>query len=258
MSAIASENSTSQYVLVLGASGGIGMAFVRQFLADANTIRVYATYRSRAGAGSLFDLAAAHGDRLRLLPLDLTVESEIEATLATVRQDCGRLHNVVNCVGFLHDKHQQPEKSLRHINAENLARYFQINSISAILLAKHLQPLLRHDERSVFANLSAKIGSIGDNALGGWYGYRASKAALNMLMRNVAIEYRRVCPNAIVVMLHPGTTDTRLSEPFQRNVPPEKLFTPERTVTQLLSIVNKLTPVESGSFFSWDGQRLPW
>lgn len=258
MSTIASETSTNQYGLVVGASGGIGLAFVRQLLADAGTTRVYATYRDRNRADALFDLAAAHGNRLRPLPLDLTDEREIDATLARVRQECDRLHTVINCVGFLHDERQQPEKSLRHIKAENLARYFQINSISAVLLAKHLQPLLRHEDRSVLANLSAKIGSIGDNALGGWYGYRASKAALNMLMRNVAIEYKRVCPQAIVAMLHPGTTDTRLSEPFQRNVPPGKLFTPERTVTQLLAIINNLTPADSGSFFSWDGQKLPW
>lgn len=258
MSAIANKMPVQRHALVLGASGGIGMAFVRQLLADASIVRVCATYRNRALAEPLLALTATQGDRLQVLPLDLTQETEIEAALATVREGSGRLHTIVNCVGFLHDERQQPEKSLRHIKAENLARYFQINSISAVLLAKHLQPLLRHDERSVFATLSAKIGSIGDNAIGGWYGYRASKAALNMLLRNVAIEYKRVCPQAIVAMLHPGTTDTRLSEPFQRNVPPGKLFSPERTVTQLLAIINNLTPEESGSFFSWDGQKLPW
>lgn len=258
MSILANNPAAAQRALVLGANGGIGLAFVEQLLADPSIARIHATYRDRAKADRLFALAAASTDRLRILPLDLTQETEIEAAIATVRQDSDRLHLVINCVGFLHDGQQQPEKSLRHIKAENLARYFQINSISAVLLAKHLQPLLRHEERSVFANLSAKIGSIGDNFLGGWYGYRASKAALNMLMRNVAIEYKRTCRNAIVTVLHPGTTDTRLSEPFQRNVPPEKLFSPERTAAQLLAIIHRLTPEESGSFFSWDGQELPW
>ena len=258
MSATANATLARHYALVLGANGGIGCAFVNQLLTDPQIVRVYATYRDRATASALFELAAAHGERLRVLALDLTVEAEIEAAIAKIREDCDRLHLAINCVGFLHDERQQPEKSLRHIKAENLMRYFQVNSISAVLLAKHLQPLLRHNERSVFASLSAKIGSIGDNFLGGWYGYRASKAALNMLMRNVAIEYKRVCPNAIVTVLHPGTTDTRLSEPFQRNVPPEKLFSVERTATQLLDIINRLTIEESGSFFSWDGQKLPW
>ena len=119
-------------------------------------------------------------------------------------------------------------------------------------------PLFRHQEGSIFASISAKIGSIGDNRLGGWYGYRASKAALNMFMRTTAIEYSRRCPKTIVVTLHPGTTDTNLSLPFQKNVPPEKLFSVERTVTQLLEVMSSLGLKDSGHFFSWDGSRLPW
>ena len=144
------------------------------------------------------------------------------------------------------------------INSDNLLRYFQINSIGAILLAKHIMSLLRHKEDSIFANISAKVGSIGDNRLGGWYGYRASKAALNMFVKTISIEYSRRCPKTIVVALHPGTTDTRLSQPFQKNVPPEKLFSVERTVTQLLSVMSGLDISNSGEFFSWDGQNLPW
>jgi NAD(P)-dependent dehydrogenase (short-subunit alcohol dehydrogenase family) len=152
----------------------------------------------------------------------------------------------------------QPEKSLRQIDSEQMLRYFQVNSVSAVLWAKHLQPVLKKSDQAVFANISAKVGSIGDNQLGGWYGYRASKAALNMLMRNVSIEYRRTCPQAIVVVLHPGTTDTNLSQPFQRNVPPEKLFSVERTVNQLLVVIDNLSIQDSGEFFNWDGQKLPW
>ena len=119
-------------------------------------------------------------------------------------------------------------------------------------------PLFRHDERSILAAISAKVGSIGDNQLGGWYGYRASKAALNMFMRNIAIEYRRTSPRTIAVVLHPGTTDTRLSQPFQKNVPAEKLFSVDRTVTQLLEVIENLEEGDSGQFFSWDGSPLPW
>ncbi len=246
------------YAWIVGASGGIGLAFVRRLLGNAEVAKIFATYRNRDAAEPLFELAALHGDRLQILALDLTEEAAIVAAVAAIHEQTDRLHLIVNCVGFLHDERQQPEKSLRHIKAENLLRYFEINSISAVLLAKHLQPLLRHDERSVFATISAKIGSIGDNFLGGWYGYRASKAALNMLMRNVAIEFKRVCPRAVVTVLHPGTTDTRLSKPFQANVPPEKLFSGDRTAAQLLAVINGLGAEQSGCFFSWDGRPLPW
>jgi len=190
--------------------------------------------------------------------MDITDELQICGCVEQIRTKTNKLHLVVNCVGLLHEGTLQPEKSLKQLNSENLLRYFQINSIGAVLLAKHLLPLLRHQERSVFATISAKLGSIGDNELGGWYGYRASKAALNMFMRTVAIEYRRSCPKTLVVTLHPGTTDTRLSRPFQSNVPVEKLFLVERTIEQLLTVIEQLQESDSGQFFSWDGSRLPW
>ena len=151
-----------------------------------------------------------------------------------------------------------PEKSLRQINAENLIYSFQVNSIGAVLLAKHLMPLFKKSQRSVFASISAKVGSIGDNRLGGWYGYRASKSALNMFLKTTAIEYSRRCPKTIVVALHPGTTDTRLSAPFQKNVPPGKLFPVEHTVDLLSKVIAGLEQKDSGEFFSWDGSKLPW
>jgi NAD(P)-dependent dehydrogenase (short-subunit alcohol dehydrogenase family) len=152
-------------------------------------------------------------------------------------------------VGLLHEGDLQPEKSLRHLQSAQLQRYFAVNSIGPVLLAKYLLPLLRHTERSMFATLSAKVGSIGDNHLGGWYGYRASKAALNMLIRTTAIEYQRVAPEVIVVALHPGTTDTNLSKPFQRHVPREQLFSSDRTAGQLLGVLENLTAQDSGGFF---------
>lgn len=244
--------------LIVGASQGIGLEFVKQLLQDSQITRIAATYRQADTATALLSLVKEHPDRLTGLCLDVTDESQVEAGLKQVQAEFGTLQLVVNCVGWLHEGALQPEKSLRQINAEQLMQYFQVNSIGAVLLAKHLQPLLPRDRRSVFATLSAKVGSIGDNHLGGWYGYRASKAALNMLMRTVAIEYGRRLPQAIVVLLHPGTTDTRLSQPFQQNVPPDKLFSVNRTVTQLLSVIRDLKPGDSGCFFSWDGQPLPW
>lgn len=244
--------------LIVGASGGIGLGFVRALLADPRLTTLYATYRDRDHAAELIALQVEHPQRLACLQLDLTQESEIASMVQCLREQIDRLHLVVNCVGMLHEGSLQPEKSLRQINANQLLRYFQVNSVSAILLAQQLMPLLCHRDRSVFATLSAKLGSIEDNQLGGWYGYRASKAALNMLIKTAAIEYRRKSPYAIVVVLHPGTTDTPLSRPFQRNVPSEKLFSVDRTVTQLLTVLSSLDSNDSGYFFSWDGSRLPW
>jgi NAD(P)-dependent dehydrogenase (short-subunit alcohol dehydrogenase family) len=237
--------------LVIGAGQGIGLEFVLQFLASDSTDLIYATYRRPDS-----ELLTIDDQRLRCLLVDVTVEEQIAAAVQSLQATTIRY--VINCVGLLHDGAMQPEKSLRQINTEQMLRYFQVNSVSAVLWAKHLQPLLKQSPQAVFASISAKVGSIGDNQLGGWYGYRASKSALNMLMRNISIEYRRTCPQTIVVVLHPGTTDTNLSQPFQRNVPPEKLFSVERTVSQLLNVIDQLSLVDSGEFFNWDGQKIPW
>ena len=239
--------------LIVGASQGIGLEFVQQFLNSQRVDRIFATYRTTD-----CELFKLEHPQLTRLPLDLTDEAQIEQAIAKIRSETSELHYVINCVGLLHDETTQPEKSLRHLNAEQLLKYFEINSVGAAMLAKHVQPLLKHRDRAIFATISAKVGSIGDNQIGGWYGYRASKAALNMFMRTTAIEFRRTCPGTIVVTLHPGTTDTRLSKPFQRNVPPEKLFSVDRTVQQLLTVIDQLESSNSGEFFSWDGTKLPW
>lgn len=239
--------------LIVGAGQGIGLGFVRQLLQENRVDHLYATYRH-----SQSELLTLSDQRLSCLPLDITDEEQIIRLVQAIQAETRVIHTVINCVGLLHEGTLQPEKSLRHVNAEQLLRYFQVNSIGAVLLAKQVQPLLKHGDRAILATISAKIGSIGDNHLGGWYGYRASKAALNMLMRTAAIEYKRTCPRAIVVTLHPGTTDTQLSRPFQRTVSPEKLFSVERTVQQLLTVLDRLQEKDSGEFFSWDGSQLPW
>jgi NAD(P)-dependent dehydrogenase (short-subunit alcohol dehydrogenase family) len=245
-------------VLIVGASQGIGLGFVRKLLQDGRSAKIYATYRRKVSADELLTLRSEYPEKICCLEVDVTDEGQISQAAACIAEEVGKLHLVVNCAGLLHEGSIQPEKSLKQIDPEHLLRYFQVNSISSLLLAKHLLPLFRHGEKSVLAAISAKVGSIGDNQLGGWYGYRASKAALNMFMRNVAIEYRRTSPRTIVTMLHPGTTDTRLSQPFQKNVSAEKLFSVERTVTQLLEVIENLDEGDSGQFFSWDGSHLPW
>jgi NAD(P)-dependent dehydrogenase (short-subunit alcohol dehydrogenase family) len=251
---------------VLGASQGIGLGFVEQFLSRSDVGRVFATYRSRQSAQPLLALQAQWGDRLVCLALDAQDPNQIVAVVAEVTQQVAeagtRLGWIINCIGMLHQGTLQPEKSLRQIDAAQLLTYFQVNSLPSVILAQHLAPVLKakagSPDRTIFATLSAKVGSIGDNQLGGWYGYRASKAALNMFIKTIALEYRRTCPSTIVVALHPGTTATNLSEPFRRNVPPEKLFSIERTVRQLMTVLESLSLENSGEFFSWDGTRLPW
>lgn len=244
--------------LVVGATRGIGLGFVRSLLTLSQVKRIFCTYRNSSNSGELMTLQQDHPERIVCLKMDVTEESEIMSALQQIRDSDGELHLALYCVGVLHENELTPEKSLRQINAENLLHSFQVNSIGAVLVAKHLVPLFHREKESIFACISAKVGSIGDNRLGGWYGYRASKAALNMLIKTTAIEYRRRCPKTIVVILHPGTTDTALSEPFQENVPPEQLFSVEKTVGLLSDVMAKLTIEDSGEFFSWNGTQLPW
>jgi len=247
-------------VLIQGASRGIGLEFVRQCLGSTRVGHVIATCRSPGGATELAALAAANAGRLTVLPLDVTDEASIAAAVETVAQTVPRLHLVVNCAGVLHDAslHVRPEKRLADVQPAALARAFAVNAIGPLLLARHCEPLLAHAERAVFASLSARVGSIEDNRLGGWYAYRGSKAAQNMYTRTLAIEWARSRRNVICVALHPGTTDTDLSRPFQANVPAHKLFTTEHAVAELLRVIDRLQPQDTGQFLAWDGERIPW
>lgn len=227
--------------LVFGASGGIGAACAAILRAHPRMGRVYAASRS-AEAPWRFEL-------------------EDEASIAAVAAAAGAegpLDFVFVATGMLHSTDQQPEKSWRSLDPAALARAFALNATGPALIAKHTLGLLRRDAKSVFACLSARVGSIEDNRLGGWHAYRASKAALNMLVRNFAIELRQRNPQAICVGLHPGTVDTRLSKPFQTAVAPGKLFTPSMSALALLRVVDQLTVADSGRLWAWDGQPIPF
>jgi NAD(P)-dependent dehydrogenase (short-subunit alcohol dehydrogenase family) len=165
---------------------------------------------------------------------------------------------VLVATGVLHEASGlTPEKSWRALDGAQLARYMQVNAIGPALLAKHFLPHFPRRGRAVFAALSARVGSISDNRLGGWYGYRASKAALNMLVRTLALELGRRAPEAVCVGLHPGTVDTGLSRPFQSAVAEGRLFSPEQSAGYLLQVIDKLTPADSGKLFAWDGAEIP-
>jgi NAD(P)-dependent dehydrogenase (short-subunit alcohol dehydrogenase family) len=246
-------------VLVQGASRGIGLEFVRQLLREPCFDRVFAACRAPDGADPLVGLAAAD-PRLCPVALDVADEASIEAAARAVAGGTDRLHLVVNCAGVLHSGAADlaPEKRLADVGAAALAASFAVNAFGPLLVAKHFDRLLAHRERAVFASISARVGSIGDNRLGGWYAYRGAKAAQNMFTKTLAIEWARSRRNVVCVALHPGTTDTDLSRPFQGNVPPEKLFPSERTVRQLLGVIDRLTPADSGRFLAWDGSEVPW
>ncbi len=184
--------------------------------------------------------------------VDPTQEESIIRAAATIDM----VDLAIVTTGMLHDAEQRPERALKELDPAKLARSFAINTVAPALVAKHLIPKMPRDRRAVFAVLGARVGSIGDNRTGGWHSYRASKAALVMLMKTIAIETARNRPEAIVVTLHPGTVDTGMSKPFQGNVTPEKLFTPAFAAERLLSVIDGLTPADSGGHFAWDGSRI--
>jgi NAD(P)-dependent dehydrogenase (short-subunit alcohol dehydrogenase family) len=242
---------------VTGAGRGIGLEFVRQLAAGGQARRIWAGCRGPASA-ALGELAAAM-DTVRILPLDVVDETALAAAARTVATEAVPLNLVINCAGFLHRPDgPQPERRLSEVRADWLLESFAVNGAGPLLLAKHLEPLLPRRQRAVFASLSARVGSIGDNRLGGWYAYRGAKAAQNMYLRTLSIELARRARGSICVALHPGTTDTDLSAPFQGRVPSHKLFSPRRTVEQLLRVIDGLVPADNGGFYAWNGDPIPW
>ena len=193
------------------------------------------------------------GNKTTVRRIDLCDEATIEAAA----QDLGQVDLVLIATGLLHDYDMKPEKTWRSLEPAKMMRAFEINTIGPALVAKHVLPLFARDRRAVFAALSARVGSIGDNRLGGWYSYRASKAALNLIIRTLSIELAVRHPLAICVGLHPGTVDTALSKPFQAGVPSDKLTGPAIAAAQLINVISRLTPQDSGKFFDWQGKVVP-
>lgn len=189
--------------------------------------------------------------------LDLTDDTDLEQ-LQQLLAEHPPLRLVINTAGWLHDQQRGPEKRLQAMQREGLEQSFAINAFAPILLAKAVEAALGHGQPAWFASLSARVGSIGDNRLGGWYSYRAAKAAQNQLLRTLALEWQRRRPAVCVSLLHPGTTATPLSAPFQRGVPPEKLFSPERSAGHLLDVLEQQSAADSGRFLAWDGSVIPW
>lgn len=233
-------------IVVIGASGALGNQFVHQFAADANVKSIYAFSRSRVEFES---------EKVVSGSLDLQDEASIKAA---AEQSCenGNIDIVLVATGLLHHGQMMPEKSLKALNADSFHQLFSINTIGPALVAKHFLPKLNKNTSSVFAAISARVGSISDNQMGGWYSYRASKAALNMVLKCAAIEIKRSHQKAIVVGLHPGTVDSNLSKPFQANVQQDKLFTPQHSVAALIKVIQGLDIKDSGNVFDFNGIQI--
>ena len=223
--------------VVFGAGGGIGSALVAALSSTDGFRQVVGFSRTSSP------------------PIDLLDEASLDRA-ATFAAEIGELRLVIDATGFLHDDRQGPEKSWRQLDAGNLARSFALNAIGPALIMKHVLPRLPRSGKAVFATLSARVGSIGDNRLGGWYSYRASKAALNQLVRTAAVELGRRSPEGICVALHPGTVATKLSAPFAAQG--LDVHTPAEASRHLLAVVDKLPVEANGGFFDWRGEPVPW
>lgn len=226
-----------QNIVITGSSGAIGKAFVRLF--------------SEQYPNATINAFSQNGPQY----INYSSEESISLAADSVSKD-KPIDIVIVANGILHEGDITPEKSLRDLSADKLHRIFEINAITPILIAKYFLPKLSKHQPSRFAVLSARVGSISDNYLGGWYSYRASKAALNMMIKNAAIEIGRSNHHAVIVGLHPGTVDSNLSRPFQANISKEKIFTPEYSVQKLWGVLEKLRAEDSGKCFAWDNMEI--
>lgn len=232
--------------LVVGGSGGIGRALIETLSGDPLVESVHDWSRWNANASD---------HSVKWTAVDITDEDSIRSAAG----ELAGVDLVIVATGLLCGADgRAPEKSWRELSAEQMTENFMVNTVGPALLAKHLLPLLPRRARGVFAVLTARVGSIADNRLGGWYSYRASKAALNQTIKSLSIELARGRPEAVCVGLHPGTVDTKLSRPFQNNVAPDKLFEANRAAGQLLRVIDGLAPGDTGGLFAWDGQRIPY
>ncbi|XP_028844913.1 uncharacterized protein LOC114795594 [Denticeps clupeoides] len=257
--------------VVQGASRGLGLAFCRHILLHRPSAALVATCRRPSGAADLGALSARHPGRVTVLQLDVGRQEDVRAAADAVRQAFGRADLVVNCSATLHPS-GKGETSLRDVSAEDVMATLTTNSVGPLLMAKYFCPLLQrgggkfgqqHPEKAkqhsgILINMTARVGSIGDNVLGGWYSYRMSKAALNMATKNLSIELGRNRQKVVCVSLHPGTVDTDLSRPYHKNVPKNKLFSADYSVQCLMSIIDRLNIDKTGKAYAWDGSEIPW
>lgn len=260
--------ASSSVSLVQGASRGIGLQFCRQILARNTTGFVIATCRNPSSASELQDLRSKYPNRLGIYALDIQKEDQISEIKKEILANQGeKLDLLINCAGMLHPT-GKGETSLREVTQRDITSTFLTNTVGPLLMAKYFGPLLLKGNGSfgsqtghfcgVLANISARVGSITDNKLGGWYSYRLSKSALNMATKTLSIELGRGRKKVACISIHPGTVDTELSRRYHKNVDPAKIFTPEYSVQSMMGIIDRLSIEDTGKFFAWDGQEIPY
>jgi len=248
--------------LVQGASRGLGLSFVEHFLTHAHpSSTILATCRDPTNVDPvLTTLVEKHHGRCLVLPLDVEHPATIQQCAAAVQQSHGTIDVLLNVAGLLHDTHHMPERKIADVQQEWLLKSMAVNAVGPLLVTQAFSPMMdgKRDGRgdTLVCNLSARVGSIGDNRLGGWTSYRMSKAALNMSTKNCSIELKR--QGTAVVSMHPGTCDTDLSVPFQKNVAPGKLFAKEYAVAHMTKVLKGLTLEDTGLAYAWDGKVVPW
>ena len=239
--------------LIVGASGGIGRALARKFSERGDT--VFTVDRERAQS----EKHTEDADNIHSYYIASHSDAEISTLVANFKDKGISINNVVIALGMLHneDADIHPEKRVEDVSEQSLSMYFSVNSIIPMLWLKHLINIVDKKQVTIVC-LSARVGSISDNGLGGWYGYRASKAALNMLVKTASVEYRRRVKDSVLVCYHPGTVDTALSKPFQKNVAAEKLFTVDFTASQLITHLPELDREQACHFIDWRGEVVTW
>jgi len=235
--------------IIIGARGGVGQAFVDAIAKSSKHNQVWATSTTDTANSGLGHYISQ---------LDITNEASLARFTTQLKTENYVPNLVINCSGVLHTNEYGPERSWRHLDIDVMRKVFDVNTFGVGLLGKHLLPLFKREGRGVFASLSARVGSIGDNRLGGWYSYRASKAAQNMIIKGLSIEAGMKWRDLICVALHPGTVDTDLSKPFSRSVPAHKLFDRHTACQHLCQVIEQLTPADTGRFLAWDGQPIEY
>ncbi len=247
--------------LICGASSGLGLALVDNLVHNDQVQHVWATARNPEQSAELKQLQSQFSKKLKIVTLEAGTQEDYTRLRDAITQENTGLDVVINSMGLLHSPEGlSPERKIEEFNLEDHLKVYQVNCVSTLMLVQSLKSVLRESSAPTYAAISAKVGSIGDNSIGGWHSYRISKAALNMAIKNLSLEMGRLHKNALFVALHPGTTETKLAEPFMAGARKKyKIHTPKETAQNLLHVLNDLeSPKDNGSFFSWDGSLLPW
>ncbi len=249
--------SECRNIFIWGGGHGIGLALLKELILSSPSANFFVSYRNLDKASELIELCSNLKERVEIFKIDPTNESEVLHLSETFRSRGIVVDAFINCIGFLHSEEMQPEKSLRSVSVNQFIESFKVNSVVTAIIAKHFEQFLPRSGPCAFVCLSAKVGSIGDNKMGGWYSYRASKAALNMILQNIAIEFKRKRLSCLVLPIHPGTTKTELSKPFIKNTK-YTLHSAEDSARNILEVIDQRSTEESGSFLSWDGELIAW